>query len=109
MCYVCRKDIGKESYAHFCQHFRELPGRACGECSKCDLYKTESEDLAVRRAARKARQEYLAAHPEVQNQMERSDDYAIGPPTATEAICKPSFVVANIAMPLLTYYTKFRS
>ncbi|KAG2172353.1 hypothetical protein INT43_004895 [Umbelopsis isabellina] len=86
MCYVCRKDIGKESYAHFCQHFRELPGRACGDCSKCDLYKTESEDLAVRRAARKARQEYLAAHPEVQNQMEKSDDYAIGPPTATEAI-----------------------
>ncbi|CAO3674489.1 unnamed protein product [Umbelopsis vinacea] len=72
MCYVCRKDIGKESYAHFCQHFRELPGRSCTECTKCDLYKTESEDLSVRRAARKAKQEYLAAHPDVLNQMDKT-------------------------------------
>jgi hypothetical protein len=88
MCYVCRKDIGKESYAHFCQHFRELPGRSCTECTKCDLYKTESEDLSVRRAARKAKQEYLAAHPDVLNQMDKSQVDFIGPPTTTGAICE---------------------
>ncbi|CAO3689124.1 unnamed protein product [Umbelopsis ramanniana] len=86
MCYVCRKDIGKESYSHFCQHFREVPGRSCAECSKCDLYKTESDDSSVRAAARKARKEYLAAHPEVLQHMDKADVPTIGPPTATEAI-----------------------
>lgn len=88
MCYVCRKDIGKESYSHFCQHFREVPGRSCTECSKCDLYKTESDDSSVRAAAKKARKEYLAAHPEVLQHMDKADAPTIGPPTVTETIRK---------------------
>jgi len=58
MCYVCRAEIGKESYAHFCQHFRQDPGKACTECEKCDLYRTEDEDVVIRRAAEKAEREW---------------------------------------------------
>lgn len=54
MCYVCRQEIGKESYAHFCQHFKPDPGRSCVECERCDLYKTEDEDVMIRRAAKAA-------------------------------------------------------
>ncbi|KAJ1651343.1 hypothetical protein IWQ61_008068 [Dispira simplex] len=59
MCYVCRRDIAKESYSHFCQHFRIIPGSACQECSKCDLYRCEDEQTARKRAAERAQQEYL--------------------------------------------------
>lgn len=65
MCYVCRKDIGKESYAHFCDHFRERPNSKCTKCKKCDLYKTAPEDELVQQAASKAKNQYLKAHPEV--------------------------------------------
>ncbi|OCL09266.1 hypothetical protein AOQ84DRAFT_397472 [Glonium stellatum] len=60
MCYVCRAEIGKESYAHFCQHFRQDPGKACTECERCDLYRTEDEDVVIRRAAEKAEREWRA-------------------------------------------------
>ncbi|KAF2091700.1 hypothetical protein K490DRAFT_32039 [Saccharata proteae CBS 121410] len=57
MCYVCRARIGTEAYAHFCQHFRERGGQ-CQECDKCDLYKVEDEEMAVRKAAEKAEREW---------------------------------------------------
>ncbi|KAF2805492.1 uncharacterized protein BDZ99DRAFT_106216 [Mytilinidion resinicola] len=44
MCYVCRADIREQSYAHFCQHFREQPG-VCKICERCDLYRTEDEEV----------------------------------------------------------------
>jgi len=59
MCYVCRKDIRVEGYQHFCEHFRHIPGSACTECDKCDLYKTEDEAIAIDRAAREAEAEYI--------------------------------------------------
>lgn len=58
MCYVCRNEIGKEGYGHFCQHFRELGGR-CKECDRCDLYLVEDEDAVVRRAAERAEKEWV--------------------------------------------------
>ncbi|ORE06621.1 hypothetical protein BCV72DRAFT_227974 [Rhizopus microsporus var. microsporus] len=82
MCYVCRKDIARgiyityvksiliyvvESYKHFCDHFRAIPGSRCTKCNKCDLYKTEPEDQVIRSAAEKAKTEYLRAHPELMN------------------------------------------
>ncbi|KAI9872566.1 MAG: hypothetical protein M1830_001474 [Pleopsidium flavum] len=72
MCYVCRKGLGRDSdrgrarggaegegegYRHFCEHFRGNGGR-CTECEKCDLYKGEDEDGAVRRAGERAEREW---------------------------------------------------
>lgn len=62
MCYLCRKNIGKagsdaeggEGYRHFCEHFRPLPGQACTECDKCDLYRAEDEDMMVKKAGEEA-------------------------------------------------------
>lgn len=58
MCYVCRQEIGKERYAHFCQHFRQKPGEPCTECNKCDLYKLKDEESMVREAALRAEAEW---------------------------------------------------
>lgn len=58
MCYVCRTEIGKEGYGHFCQHFRERGGR-CIECDRCDLYVVEDEEGVIRRAAQRAEKEWL--------------------------------------------------
>ncbi|KAG2228520.1 hypothetical protein INT48_007793 [Thamnidium elegans] len=82
MCYVCRKDIGKESYAHFCDHFRDIPGTKCTQCKKCDLYKTAPDDEAVQLAATKAKTQYLQAHPEVA----RNTNIVIGPKSALDRL-----------------------
>ncbi|QSL67160.1 hypothetical protein MERGE_001549 [Pneumocystis wakefieldiae] len=58
MCYICRKNIKKESYAHFCNHFRSIPGKKCVECTKCDLYKVDDNIAEV---AERATKEYLLA------------------------------------------------
>ncbi|KAF1813212.1 hypothetical protein P152DRAFT_457574 [Eremomyces bilateralis CBS 781.70] len=65
MCYVCRRQITTaEGYSHFCQHFRERPGDACrdgedgGLCGKCDLYRVEGEEETIRRAVRRAEEEW---------------------------------------------------
>ncbi|OBZ87452.1 hypothetical protein A0J61_04488 [Choanephora cucurbitarum] len=79
MCYICRKDIGKESYAHFCDHFRSIPGSKCTQCNRCDLYKTDSDDEAVSKAAERAKAQYLLAHPEVVH-----PDVSIGPAGSLE-------------------------
>ncbi|KAJ1925889.1 hypothetical protein IWQ60_004262 [Tieghemiomyces parasiticus] len=63
MCYVCRRDIARVSYAHFCQHFRAIPGSRCNQCDRCDLYQSEDEETARRQAAEKAKQEFMARHP----------------------------------------------
>jgi len=60
MCYVCRKDIGNgEGYRHFCEHFRPNGGRGCAECSKCDLYRCEDDEVVVRKAKEEAERQWM--------------------------------------------------
>jgi hypothetical protein len=60
MCYVCRKDIGGgEGYRHFCEHFRPTGSGGCEECNKCDLYRTEDEEVVVRKARAEAERRWL--------------------------------------------------
>ncbi|KAL9624391.1 MAG: hypothetical protein Q9160_001353 [Pyrenula sp. 1 TL-2023] len=75
MCYLCRKALvnptsnpriigarraedENEGYRHFCEHFRPVPGRACTQCTKCDLYRVGDEEAAVREAGEKAEREW---------------------------------------------------
>jgi len=52
MCYVCRGDLGREGYRHFCEHFRpEGDGRRCAQCDRCNLWEGEDTE-AVLKAAR---------------------------------------------------------
>lgn len=60
MCYVCRKDIGNgEGYRHFCEHFRPNGGRGCTECSKCDLYRCEDDEVVVKKAKEEAEKQWI--------------------------------------------------
>ncbi|KAH9222141.1 RING finger protein-like protein [Leptodontidium sp. 2 PMI_412] len=60
MCYVCRKDIGNgEGYRHFCEHFRPNGGKGCTECSKCDLYRCEDDEVVVRKAKEEAERRWM--------------------------------------------------
>jgi hypothetical protein len=59
MCYICREDISKTGYSHFCQHFRFVPGVQCRECAKCDLWKAENDEVAAIAAADRAREEWM--------------------------------------------------
>lgn len=60
MCYVCRKDIGNgEGYRHFCEHFRPNGGRGCSECSKCDLYRCEDDEVVVQKAKEEAEKTWM--------------------------------------------------
>jgi hypothetical protein len=60
MCYVCRKDIGNgEGYRHFCEHFRPNGGRGCTECSKCDLYRCEDDEVVVKKAKEEAEMQWM--------------------------------------------------
>ncbi len=60
MCYVCRKDIGNgEGYRHFCEHFRPNGGRGCTECTKCDLYRCEDDEVVVKKAKEEAEREWM--------------------------------------------------
>ncbi|KAF7732144.1 hypothetical protein EC973_006399 [Apophysomyces ossiformis] len=88
MCYVCRRDISKQSYSHFCDHFRDVPGAPCDKCKKCDLYKLDPEEEAVQKAAAKARKEYLLSHPDIAKQAPQTARMAIGPLTALEKFGK---------------------
>ncbi|KAJ3135019.1 hypothetical protein HK100_003156, partial [Physocladia obscura] len=58
MCYVCRRDIQKEGYNHFCQHFRIVPGTPCKDCAKCDLYVTREDEEMLERVAKNAEKEW---------------------------------------------------
>ncbi|ORY07591.1 hypothetical protein K493DRAFT_251010 [Basidiobolus meristosporus CBS 931.73] len=84
MCYICRKDIRQESYSHFCDHFRDIPGQSCTACNKCDLYKVQSEEKAVKEAATRAHAEFLAANPEITHSSSADLDH-IGPGSYTLA------------------------
>jgi len=57
MCYLCRADISKDGYQHFCQHFR-VAGGACKECEKCDLYRNEDDVVVIKKAREKAEKEW---------------------------------------------------
>jgi hypothetical protein len=60
MCYVCRKDIGNgEGYRHFCEHFRPNGGKGCTECSKCDLYRCEDDEVVVKKAKEEAETKWM--------------------------------------------------
>ncbi|KAF2201071.1 hypothetical protein GQ43DRAFT_48260 [Delitschia confertaspora ATCC 74209] len=58
MCYICRENLSREGYHHFCQHFREHPGQPCPTCDKCDLYRVEDEEIVVKRAKERAEKEW---------------------------------------------------
>lgn len=68
-CYVCRAPV--DAYDHFCSHFRPGGGR-CGQCDKCDLYKTD-DTPAVKQAAAIAARDYFAKHPTLRGQVRRLD------------------------------------
>ncbi|KAG0180768.1 hypothetical protein DFQ28_006057 [Apophysomyces sp. BC1034] len=81
----CNKIVCRcESYSHFCDHFRDVPGAPCDKCKKCDLYKTDPEDEAVQKAAARARKEYLHNHPDVAIQVPQTTRMVIGPLSALE-------------------------
>ncbi|KAJ3068971.1 hypothetical protein HDU98_007932 [Podochytrium sp. JEL0797] len=63
MCYVCRQNIGTEGYQHFCQHFRLVPGTACSECQKCDLYMVQEDEGVLERVGLEAEREWRERHP----------------------------------------------
>ncbi|KAJ3417303.1 hypothetical protein HDV05_005759 [Chytridiales sp. JEL 0842] len=80
MCYVCRSEITREGYSHFCDHFRAIPSTKCTQCQKCDLYQLEDDNLVTRRAAEKATAEWIAQHPDASKlKLDLSD---IGPLTS---------------------------
>ncbi|KAF3922958.1 hypothetical protein ABW20_dc0102014 [Dactylellina cionopaga] len=60
MCYVCRADLKGVGYKHFCQHFRQIPGTACAECDKCDLYVQEDESSVLKLAGEQAQADWLS-------------------------------------------------
>lgn len=62
MCYVCRNEISRDGYRHFCEHFRPLAQGSCAACTKCDLYRSEDEDIVVARAAEDAERAWRAQH-----------------------------------------------
>ena len=57
ICYVCRADLRREGYSHFCQHFRDVPGE-CNKCRKCDLWKAPDETRLIQDAAKRAKSEF---------------------------------------------------
>ncbi|RKF79445.1 E3 ubiquitin-protein ligase [Golovinomyces cichoracearum] len=60
MCYICRKNIGiGEGYRHFCEHFRPNGGKSCTECTKCDLYRCEDDEIVLRKAKQEAEQLWM--------------------------------------------------
>lgn len=58
MCYLCRADVRREGYNHFCPHFRPHGG-PCTSCERCDLYKNEDEDVVVNKAREAAEKEWF--------------------------------------------------
>jgi hypothetical protein len=61
-CFLCRQDITTERYAHFCPHFRLLPGTPCTECTRCNLY---ADGKSLSRAKEEAIAEWRRRHPGV--------------------------------------------
>ncbi|KAH8804889.1 RING finger protein-like protein [Xylogone sp. PMI_703] len=60
MCYICRKDIGNgEGYRHFCEHFRPGGARNCTDCTKCDLYKCEDDEVVLKKAREAAERRWM--------------------------------------------------
>jgi TRIAD3 protein (E3 ubiquitin-protein ligase RNF216) len=62
-CYVCRQDITKKGYAHFCQ----APHCKHGSCGKCVLFTdTDTDNAAAMRAAvERAAQQVVAVRPDL--------------------------------------------
>ena len=58
MCYLCRADVTKDGYAHFCGHFRLIPGMPCTSCQLCSLYENEVEDHVIGEAEKRAECEW---------------------------------------------------
>lgn len=73
MCYLCREDVRRVRYKHFCQHFRIEFG-PCSKCDRCNLYEIEDENAVARAAARRAAQEWSE---------KRTNKTAGGPVTVT--------------------------
>ena len=66
ICYKCSQDITAVGYAHFCNHFRPIPGSSCSECDACDLYdKYSQRELAIQ-AGIQAEQNWRNQHNQTQ-------------------------------------------
>lgn len=76
MCYVCRKDIGKEGYMHFCQHFRP-DGGSCADCERCDLYRVEDEEIVMERAREQAIKEWKERERLVQGDAQKGGEWSV--------------------------------
>ncbi|KAK5658237.1 hypothetical protein OQA88_2212 [Cercophora sp. LCS_1] len=62
MCYVCRKDIEKDGYTHYCQHFRpEGDPTACDQCTKCNLWESENTEEILEQAKEEAERKWFAS------------------------------------------------
>lgn len=57
ICYICRMNITKSGYNHFCNHFRENAG-PCNQCNRCDLWKSPSDLKAIDEAVRIATEKF---------------------------------------------------
>lgn len=50
MCYMCRADVCRDGYQHFCDHFRiQGDGSRCLACSRCNLWESEDVDKLLKR------------------------------------------------------------
>lgn len=84
MCYICREDVSSVSYAHFCQHFRAIPGSKCTQCDRCDLYRVEDE-AAIKIAASRAKEEWMAENAASDVSASREwEEVRVGPPSRIE-------------------------
>uniref|UniRef100_A0A7S4K5P5 RING-type domain-containing protein n=1 Tax=Paramoeba aestuarina TaxID=180227 RepID=A0A7S4K5P5_9EUKA len=64
MCYICRKNLQKEGYSHYCNHFRPDGGK-CTQCNKCELFRAPNDDALCIQVAKRAKREYLAMYPKL--------------------------------------------
>ncbi|KAL8292530.1 hypothetical protein RQP46_001142 [Phenoliferia psychrophenolica] len=81
-CFLCRKDIGTEGYAHYCGHFRTVVGMPCSTCTRCSLWHTGDDNEAIQKAANQARQAWLRDHPATNGSAVLQQ--TIGPATVAE-------------------------
>lgn len=72
-----------ESYNHFCEHFRLNPGSSCTECTKCDLYAAEDEEVVARKAGERAELEWRARQGQIHGQRQGQEWGSGSPPVVT--------------------------
>ena len=63
MCYLCKADVTKDTYSHFCSHFRPMGG-PCTACERCELYREVDEEKVIAETRRQAEREWWAVQQE---------------------------------------------